>query len=521
MFLLKCEEILVFCHSNPEIIADHIECLNEHISGLNEHISGLNKHVAGLNERIVGLNEHITDLNERIESLESELNDAKEEIRNQKAILNQNSQNSNKPPSTDSFVMKKIKNDEKKSDRLPGGQKGHPGSTLKVFDSPNEIVNHRLCNCEYCGHSLLQTEVKCYEKRQVVDIPALNYIVIEHRSEIKKCPYCSLVNKAKFPDNITKPVQYGPRAFSVAVYLRDFQLIPYGRISKAFKDLFGLTMSPATVKSAENKCFQNIKEVTDQIRKRLIREDVICCDETRMRVDGHNDWCHTASTDKLTYYFHHKSRGSEAMNDEILPEYRGTVVHDFWSSYFKYPMCKHAMCNIHLRRELKGVYENLKQDWALEMSEFLAESKKYIDEIRKLGNKIKDEEAETLKERYDRIIMKGIMENPPQLIPESRKGKRGRPKQSKAKNLLDRFIKFKEEILRFTSDLRVPFGNNQAERDLRMVRVQQKISGTFRIPQGADAFCRNRGYISTIMKNMMSVIDSLFAALKGEPPMPD
>jgi hypothetical protein len=280
-------------------------------------------------------------------------------------------------------------------------------------------------------------------------------------------------------------------------------------------------MSPATVKCAENKCFNNIREVTDQIKQRLIKEDVIHCDETGIRVNGHNDWCHVASTDKLTYYFHHRSRGSEAMNDEILPEYRGIVVHDFWSSYFKYPMCKHAMCNAHLRRELKGVHENFKQDWAQEMSKLLAETKNYIDEVKEQGNEIKEEDVEALKERYKRITMKGIKENPPPIISESQKGKKGRPRQSKAKNLLDRFIKYEEEILRFATDLKVPFENNQAERDLRMVRVQQKISGTFRTPQGADAFCRNRGYISTIMKNMMSVMVSLYETLKGEPPIPE
>ena len=206
---------------------------------------------------------------------------------------------------------------------------------------------------------------------------------------------------------------------------------------------------------------------------------------------------------------------------EILPEYRGIVVHDFWSSYFKYPMCKHAMCNAHLRRELKGVHENFKQDWAQEMSKLLAETKNYIDEVKEQGNEIKEEDVEALKERYKRITMKGIKENPPPIISESQKGKKGRPRQSKAKNLLDRFIKYEEEILRFATDLKVPFENNQAERDLRMVRVQQKISGTFRTPQGADAFCRNRGYISTIMKNMMSVMVSLYETLKGEPPIPD
>lgn len=278
-------------------------------------------------------------------------------------------------------------------------------------------------------------------------------------------------------------------------------------------------MSPATVKRAENKCIHNLVEVTNYIKKQLIKEDVIHCDETGMRVNNNNDWCHVISTDKWTYYFHNRSKGSKAMKEMgILPEFRGTMVHDLESSYFKYPMCKHAMCNAHLRRELKEVYNNFKQDRAQEMSKLLAEYKKYTDEMRKLGNQIKGEEVEALKEKYNRIIMTGIKENPLPIISESRKGKKGRPKQSKAKNLLDRFIKFEKKILRFAIDLRVPFENNPAERDLRMVRVQQKISGTFRTPQGADAFCRNRGYISTIMKNIMSVMDSLYATLKGEPP---
>ena len=163
MFHLKREDILIGCHSHPETIVDHISSLNDHISSLNDHISSLN--------------DHISSLNNHIESLESELNDANEEIRNLKALLNQNSQNSNKPPSTDSFVKKKTQSDEKKSDKRPGGQKGHPGSTLTFFDSPHEIVNHRLCNCKHCGHSLLQTEAKDYEKRQEVDIPTLNFSV--------------------------------------------------------------------------------------------------------------------------------------------------------------------------------------------------------------------------------------------------------------------------------------------------------------------------------------------------------
>lgn len=491
---MEHNKILYLCRSNPEAIVDRINSLEIELSGVKEELNEANEELITL----------------------------KEEIRNLKALLNQNSKNSSKPPSTDTFSKKKTQSADKKSDRLLGGQKGHPGSTLKTFDSPNEIVNLRLCNCRFCGHDLQQIKSDGYEKRQEVDLPALNFRVIEYRSEIKKCPYCGRKNKADFPENITKTVQYSPKIRAIAVYLRNFQLIPYGRISRAFKDLFGLRISPATVKKAENQCFHNLKGVTNYIRKRLLREVVIHCDETGMRVDNHNDWCHVISTDKWTLYFHDRSRGSKAMDKMgILPEYTGTMVHDFWSSYFKYPMSKHAMCNAHLRRELKGIQENFNQDWAKEMSKLLAESKKNADEMGELGKKIEGKEIEALKEKYKLIVMKGIEENPPPKVVESKKGKRGRTRQTKAKNLLDRFIKHEEEILRFATDPRVPFDNNQAERDLRMIRVQQNISGNFRTTQGADAFCRNRGYISTIMKNMMSVIDSLYAALKGAPPIPE
>jgi transposase len=309
---------------------------------------------------------------------------------------------------------------------------------------------------------------------------------------------------------------------AIAVYLRDFQLIPYARISRALEDLFGLKMSPATVKGAEEKCFNNLKGVSDYIKEHLIKEYVISCDETGMRVKSHRDWCHVVSTDKWTLYFHDKSRGSEAMDKMgILPEYQGIMIHDFWGSYFKYQKCKHAECNAHLIRELRGVSKNFNQDWPQEMIDLLTESKKHADEMRELGKEIEKKDVEALSEKYRRIVMKGIEENPPPKISESQKRKKGRHRQSKAKNLLDRFIKHEDEILRFATDLRVPFDNNQAERDLRMVRVQQNISGCFRTPQGADAFCRNRGYISTIMKNMMSVIDSLHAALQGDPPIPE
>lgn len=505
---MEHDEILFLCHSNPEAIVDHIESLEIE----------LNETKTELNEVKIESNEFKSELNE----VKLELSDAKEEIKNLKALLNQTSRDSNKPPSTDLFVKKKAKSEQKKGSRRPGGQKGHPGSTLKTFDSPHEIVNHRLCNCKFCGNDLQGTEAKGHEKRQEIDIPFLNFRVIEHRVEIKKCPYCGRKNKADFPEHLTKPVQYSQRVLAIAVYLRDLQLIPYARISRTLKDLFGLNICPATVKRAEEKYFQNLKEVSDYIKEHLIKENVVSCDETGMRVKSHRDWCHVISTNKFTLYFHDKSRGSEAMDKMgVLPEYQGIIIHDFWKSYFKYQKCKHAACNAHIIRELKGIIKNFSQDWPQEMIDLLTESKEHADKRRELGKEIEEKEVEALREKYRRIVMKGFEVNPPPKIPEDQKGKKGRTRQGKARNLLERLAEHEDEILRFATDLHVPFDNNQAERDLRMVRVQQNISGCFRTPQGADAFCRNRGYISTIMKNLMSVIDSLYAALQGEPPIPE
>jgi transposase len=459
---------------------------------------------------------------DHIAILENELTNAKEEIQNLKALLNQNIQSGNKPPSTDFFGNKsKLRSLRESSEKLPGGQKGHPGSTLKMSKYPDEIITNRLQNCKYCGQSILETEVMDHEKRQKFDI-IINHKVTEYRSEIRKCPYCGRKNKADFPDNITSPVQYGQRALAIAVYLRNFQLIPYWRISRVFKDFFGLTISPATVQKAENKCFNNLREVNNYIKNKLIKEDVITCDETGISINGKEHYCHVISTGKLTLYFHHKNRGSRAMDKMgVLPRFRGIAVHDFWKPYFKYKKCEHAVCNVHILRELKEIYKKETQEWALEMSGLLLDIKKYVDCVEKLDDKIEEETIENFKEKYDSILMKGFENNSPLQNLEVYTGKRGMQAQSNARNLLNRLSKYKKEVLRFSTDLRVPFGNNQAERDLRMVRVQQKISGNFRTSQGADAFCRNRGYISTIMKNNMPVISSLDAALQGIPPIPE
>jgi transposase len=439
-----------------------------------------------------------------------------DEIQNTVALLNQSSQNTITPPSTVTFTQ----HNEKKNTRRPGGQKGHTGYTLKMCDCPNEIITYQLQKCKHCGENLLNTKVKKYEKRQNFDI-LVNKNVIEYLIEIKKCSCCGLTCKADFPDNIIKRIQYGSRVLAIAVYLRNFQLLPYERISRALQDFFGLKVSVATIASAENKCFHNLKGVTNNIKNRLIKERVINCDETDINLNGRKHHCHVISTEKLTLYFHHRNRGYKAMMKMgVLPKFRGIVVHDFWKTYFKYKNCEHAVCNVHILRELKEISKNKNQEWASEMSYLLLEIKKYIDHVKKLNCNTEEETIKIFFEKYDLILSKGFESNQPPQDSEVKINKRGKKAQSDAKNLLDRLFKYKSEVLRFATDLGVPFGNNLAERDIRMTKVQQKISGTFRTRHGADVFFRIRGYISTLMKNDMSVISSLEAALKGEPPIP-
>jgi len=473
---MKRNEILALCASNPEAIVDYIESQESQIK----------------------------ELNERVQALE--------------ARLNQNSRNSSKPPSTDFYVKEKPnpKSRRRKSGKKPGGQEGHLGTTLSMVDNPDEVIEHSLSYCEECGCTLESIEVEAYERRQIFDIPPVTLIVMEHKSQIKTCPHCGKLNKAVFPETVKYPVQYGPNILSSAIYCKNYQFIPYDRICEFFNDVMGIKICSATIIKAERECFKNLEEFEDVIREKLKASPVINCDETGLKVECKGHWLHVVSNNKYTCYLVHSKRGSEAMDlMGILPQFKGIAVHDGFKSYNKYE-CDHALCNAHLQRELTGIEENYKQQWAKEMNELLTEMKKYTDECKEQIQEFDLEQIKALEKRFNDIVMGGIEENPTSLNPE-RKGKRGLSPKTKARNLLDRFIEHKEKILRFLTDLRVPFENNQAERDLRMMKLQQKISGTFRTTRGAEAFCRIRAYISTIRKNNLPVLEGILAALKGTP----
>lgn len=428
--------------------------------------------------------------------------------------LAKNSSNSSKPPSSDSFG-KRTTSLRPKSDKPPGGQKGHKGKTLEMVAEPDEVIVHRLEECWGCGTCLATAAVLDYDKRQVFDLPPLQVVVSEHQAEIKRCSECGRVNQAGFPEGVSAKTQYGPRLKGLAQYLQHYQLLPLKRTQETFADLFGHQLSQATLVGASESCYLGLAGVEAGIKQSIIASEVIHVDETGLYEQGRRHWLHVASTQELTFYAAHAKRGQEALDDlDILPLYQGTAVHDAYASYSSYP-CRHSLCNAHLLRELRFLFERHGQGWAKDLAELLGEIKAAVEQ--QAGAALAAARRAEFKERYDTIVSAGLAAQPPPA--QAPAGKRGRPKQSPAKNLLDRLATRRDEVLAFMDDPKVPFDNNLAERDIRMMKVQQKISGSFR-GEGARYFCRIRGYISTLRKQGMNVLEALESVFRGQPLIP-
>jgi transposase len=447
------------------------------------------------------------------EKMDSRIMELEARIAELEARLGQNSRNSNWPPSSDVFI--KPKSQRVKGERRMGGQNGHPGSTLKQVDCPDNVVVHRVEECHACNASLADVPLIGVERRQVFEIPPLKISVTEHRAETKQCPCCRRFTRARFPRGVRHPVQYGVCLKAFIVYLLVFQLVPYDRIAVLFRDLFGHSVGKGTMVNTVKSCYRELGEVEHVIRGLLKDGSVLHADETGFKVDGRQEWLHVASTSILTWYGHHRKRGLDAMRSYgIMPCFTGIMVHDFWKPYFSF-RCGHAICNSHLVRELQGISEAFGQEWSSKLKDLIYRAKKSVDDARcKNMDCLDPGELAGLESEYDGIMEFGIRENLDGVL---RKGKRGPLKQTRAKNLLDRCVEFRKHILEFMYDFRIPYDNNQAERDIRMVRLHEKISGTTRSDEGADWFCRIRGYISTCRKNNQPVLNSIVNAFEGHP----
>jgi transposase/uncharacterized coiled-coil protein SlyX len=457
-----------------------------------------------------------------IEAQRKEINQLKARVKKLEEQVNKNSKNSSKPPSSDGY--KKPKSHRKKTSKNNGGQKNHKGKTLKQVDNPDEVVKHEASVCEECGHSLNDIESSKHEKRQVFDIE-INVVVTEHQAEEKTCPHCGNHNKANFPADVKGPVQYGSNFKSIASYLNLYQLLPLERTCEFFEDVFQLRPSEATIINSNNIIYDNLEILEEEIKQCIINEPVVNFDETGTSVKGKTKWLHSASTEDLTYFSIHQKRGKKGMDDiNILPNFKGVAVHDFWNSYTKFEDCNHQFCNAHLLRELRGIYENdERQKWALELLLLLCEIKYTVDETKENTdrNSLTALQIEFFKDIYQQLLDKGFKLNAKLDAGKYPENKRGRKKQSKGKNLLDRFEEYQDDVLRFMSNFDVPFDNNLAERDIRMTKVKEKISGTFRSIKGANIFTRVRGYISTARKNKQSILTAIKNAIKNKPYRPE
>ena len=465
------------------------------------------------------LRETVETLTNRVEFLEAENRELKDEVNELRGKLARNSKNSSKPPSSDGLKKPQPKSLRKPSGKKPGGQQGHSGARLEMVDQPDHIVSHTVEECQQCGYSLEAVDAAGYRRRQVVDIPPIKLDVTEHRTEIKCCPGCGCRNEAAFPAEVKTSVQYGSRIKSLLVYLNQYQLLPYERTCQLAEDLFAHTISQGTLSNWNAECYRNLESTEEQIRQAILASEVVHFDETGIRQQGKLHWLHVAGTECLTYYGLHARRGTEAMNAlGILENYTGCAVHDHWKSYFKYS-CDHSLCNAHHLRELTYLAEQDQQDWAAAMIGLLLEAKEMSEAASENCLAEDSTELASIRLRYDALIAKGLAQNlpPPQRL---EKKKRGRRKQSKAKNLLDRLRDFKAEVLAFLTHPLIPFDNNQGERDIRMAKLKQKISGCFRGENGGKIFSRIRGYVSTLRKNDLEILDGIQSPFNRSPRLP-
>jgi transposase len=457
-----------------------------------------------LRQENAALREQVALLSERITVLE--------------AKLAKDSHNSHLPPSSDRF-HRQPKSLRKKSGKKPGGQTGHPGSTLKLSPTPDQVIVHTVERCQHCQRDLREVESLQVERRQVLDLPPKRVVVIEHQAQAKGCPACHEISSAPFPQDVRAPVQYGAAVGAVGVYLVQQQLLPYERACEVVEDLLGPSMSVGTLQALVGRCAKQLEPVEQQIKVALSHAPVLHQDETGLYVAGKRHWMHVSATEQLTHYAVHPKRGKAALDAiGILADFAGVSVHDGWSSYWQF-LCQHALCNVQLLRELTYLTEALRQAWAAEMSELLLDIKAAVEQARAQGRtSLHPLEVADWKARYGALLTQGYQANPPDPPPEV--AKKGRRKQSAARNLLDRLSRHQEAVLLFLDNFAVPFDNSLAERDLRMVKVQQKISGCFRSEAFAVAFCCIRGYLSTLRKQGMAVLTALEQALVGHPVSP-
>jgi transposase len=435
--------------------------------------------------------------------------------------LGKDSSNSSKPPSSDGLGKPgraQRRADGRAERRRPGKQPGASGAHLAQVEEPDEVAWHAPDRCGGCGAELAGASVAGVEARQVFDLPPLGLRVTEHRAERRRCA-CGTTTQAAFPHHVRATACYGPGVRALVAYLCVHQHLPVDRAAQLLADVLGAPVATGTVAAMVAEGAAGLEGFVEVVRAGLTAAPVVHFDETGARVAGRLHWVHSASTSLLSLFSVHAKRGKVAMDAAgVLPWFGGVAVHDGWAPYWRYQDVTHALCGAHLLRELEAIGEEPGQGWAAGMAELLVDAKLVGDRARAAGaGQVEDAVLGRLRARYRRLLADGQAANP---SPPAIGRRRGRARRSPAANLLVRLDAHRDEVLRCLDDTRVPFDNNQAERDLRMVKLQQKISGCWRTPAGAEAFLALRSYVATARKHGMNPLAVLGQLFEGRPWLP-
>lgn len=433
--------------------------------------------------------------------------------------LGKDSSNSSRPPSSDGLGKPPASRRERGSGgRAPGKQPGAPGAHLAQVADPDEVVVHRPVVCGGCGGDLTLALVTGMEARQVFDLPEVRLWVCERRAERRQCG-CGQVTAGVFPEQARAAACYGPGVRAFGAYLAVQHHLPVWRAAQVLGDALGASVSAGTLAGLPAEAAGGLGGFVERVREQLAGAEVAHFDETGARVAGRLHWVHSASTPLLSWFMVHPKRGVAAMDAAgVLPGFGGVAVHDGWSPYWRYDQATHALCAAHLLRELEGITDEPGQGWAGELAEWFTIACAQAASARDAGaNRLAATILADLQDRYDHILATGRAANPP---PPRRPGRRRRPRRPPAVCLLERLEVHRGEVLRFLEDLRVPPTNNLAERDIRMVKLQQKISGCWRTLEGAQAFLTVRSYVATARKHGVNPLAALRRLFEGNPWMP-
>lgn len=464
-----------------------------------------------LAEENAALRERQAALMEQVAALVAEVAELRRRV-------GQNPRNSHQPPSSEGYDKPAPRSRRERTDRRPGGQPGHEGTTLRQVEVPDEVVVHAPSTCAGCGHPLAGAPVTSTEARQVFDLPEVALRVVEHRLEHRRCR-CGLVTMAGAPVGVGGPAQYGPGVRALGVYLLAGQHLPLARTGELLAELVGAPVSEGSLAGWYADAAAGLDPFLDAVTTGLASAGVVGADETGARVDGALAWIHAARTDTLTLYTVSAKRGVEAMRAAgVLPALGpdAVLVHDFWGPYWNFDVT-HAVCGAHLGRELVAAAEVAGQaGWADGLDRLLREINRTTDAAREAGaDALAEPLLATYRRRYTELVQAGWAANP-----DHRPGGRGQRRRPRHVNLLDRLDTHRQEVMRYAHDVRVPFTNNGSEQDVRPVKIRLKIAGCLRTMAGAEAFARLRSYLSTARKQGQSAFAVLRMLHDGHPWMP-